>query len=124
MKPLFFVLFLFSVFPVFAYHDCLNDEKITEECVRELFKANEFDLAAAYLDKAEFASKTNYTIFKTELFLKLARYDEIEKVVSTLPNDIKNTLYYKMILVKTFIARKRFNQAIDIIDEIKNSYPI
>ena len=124
MKPLFFVLFLFFSFPLFAYHDCLNDEKITEECVRELFKADEFALAASHIDKAEFASKTNRTILKTELLLKLARYDEVEKLVSTLPNEIKNTLYYKMILVKTFIVRKRFNQALEIIDEIKNSYPI
>ena len=124
MKRLFFVLFLFLIFPVFAYHDCLNDEKITEVCVRELFKAGEFELAAAYIDKAEFASKTNYTILKTELFLKLARYDDIEKLVLSLPNDIKNTLYYKMMLVKTYIARKRFNQALEIIDEIKISYPV
>ena len=125
MKPSFFLLFSFLfTFPLFSYHDCLNDEKITEICIRELFKANEFSLAASHIDKAEFASKTDYTILKTELFLKLAKYDETEKLISSLPNDIKNTLYYKMILVKTFLARKRFNQALEIIDEIKTSYPV
>lgn len=126
MKPSLFVLFsfLFFTFPLFSYHDCLNDENVTEACIRELFKANEFALAASHIDKAEFASKTDSTILKIELFLKLARYDETEKLISVLPNDVKNTLYYKMILVKTFIARKRFNQALEIIDEIKSSYPV
>lgn len=125
MKLSFFLLFSFLfTFPLFSYHDCLNDEKITEICIRELFRANEFSLAASHIDKAEFASKTDYTILKTELFLKLAKYDETEKLISSLPNDIKNTLYYKMILVKTFLARKRFNQALEIIDEIKTSYPV
>ena len=116
--------FLFFTFPLFSYNDCLNDENVTEACIRELFKANEFALAASHIDKAEFASKTDSTILKIELFMKLARYDETEKLVSALPNDIKNTLYYKMILVKTFIARKRFNQALEVIDEIKSSYPV
>ena len=126
MKPSLFVLFsfLFFTYPLFSYHDCLNDENVTEACIRELFKANEFALAASHIDKAEFASKTDSTILKIELFLKLARYDETEKLISALPNDVKNTLYYKMILVKTFIARKRFNQALEIIDEIKSSYPV
>ena len=126
MKPSFFLLFLllFLTFPLFSYNDCLNDEKISEVCIRELFKANEFSLAAAHIDKAEFASKTDSTILKIELFMKLARYDETEKLISSLPNDVKNTLYYKMILVKTFVARKRFNQALEIIDEIKSSYPV
>jgi len=126
MKPSLFVLFsfLFLTFPLFSYHDCLNDENVTEACIRELFKANEFALAASHIDKAEFASKTDSTILKIELFMKLARYDETEKLINTLPNDIRNTLYYKMILVKTFIARKRFNQALEIIDEIKSSYQI
>ncbi|MBR6421212.1 transglycosylase SLT domain-containing protein [bacterium] len=126
MKPSLFVLFsfLFLTFPLFSYHDCLNDENVTEACIRELFKANEFALAASHIDKAEFASKTDFTILKIELFMKLARYDETEKLISALPNDVKNTLYYKMILVKTFIARKRFNQALEIIDEIKSSYPV
>ena len=126
MKPSLFVLFsfLFFTFPLFSYNDCLNDEKISEVCIRELFKANEFSLAAAHIDKAEFASKTDSTILKIELFMKLARYDEAEKLISSLPNDVKNTLYYKMILVKTFVARKRFNQALEIIDEIKSSYPV
>ena len=126
MKPSLFVLFsfLFFTFPLFSYNDCLNDEKISEVCIRELFKANEFSLAAAHIDKAEFASKTDSTILKIELFMKLARYDETEKLISSLPNDVKNTLYYKMILVKTFVARKRFNQALEIIDEIKSSYPV
>ena len=126
MKPSLFVLFsfLFFTFPLFSYHDCLNDENVTEACIRELFKADEFAIAASHIDKAEFASKTDQTILKIELFMKLARYDETEKLVSALPNDVKNTLYYKMILVKTFIARKRFNQALEIIDEIKSSYPV
>lgn len=126
MKPSLFVLFsfLFFTFPLFSYHDCLNDENVTEACIRELFKANEFALAASHIDKAEFASKTDAAILKIELFMKLARYDETEKLISALPNDVKNTLYYKMILVKTFIARKRFNQALEIIDEIKSSYPV
>ena len=126
MKPSLFVLFsfLFLTFPLFSYHDCLNDENLTEACIRELFKANEFALAASHIDKAEFASKTDATILKIELFMKLAMYDETEKLISALPNDVKNTLYYKMILVKTFIARKRFNQALEIIDEIKSSYPV
>ena len=95
MKPSFFLLFSFLfTFPLFSYHDCLNDEKITEICIRELFRANEFSLAASHIDKAEFASKTDYTILKTELFLKLAKYDETEKLISSLPNDIKNTLYF------------------------------
>ena len=126
MKPSLFVLFsfLFFTFPLFSYHDCLNDENITEACIRELFKANEFALAASHIDKAEFASKTDATILKIELLLKLARYDETEKLINSLPNDIKNTLYYKVMLVKTFVARKRFNQALEIIDEIKSSYQI
>ena len=116
--------FLFFTFPLFSYHDCLNDENVTEACIRELFKANEFALAASHIDNAEFASKTDSTILKIELFMKLARYDETEKLINSLPNDVKNTLYYKMILVKTFVARKRFNQALEIIDEIKSSYQI
>lgn len=126
MKPSNFLLlsFLFLTFPLFSYNDCLNDEKISEVCIRELFKANEFSLAASHIDKAEFASKTDSTILKIELFMKLARYDETEKLISSLPNDVKNTLYYKMILVKTFVSRKRFNQALEIIDEIKSSYPV
>ncbi len=126
MKPSNFLLlsFLFLTFPLFSYNDCLNDEKISEVCIRELFKANEFSLAASHIDKAEFASKTDSTILKIELFMKLARYDETEKLINSLPNDVKNTLYYKMILVKTFVSRKRFNQALEIIDEIKSSYPV
>ncbi len=126
MKPSLFVLFslLFLTFPLFSYNDCLNEEQITENCIRDLFKANEFALAASHIDKAEFTSKTDYTILKIELLVKLARYDETEKLINSLPNDVKNTLYYKVMLVKTFAARKRFNQALEIIDEIKSSYPL
>ncbi|MBO7126325.1 transglycosylase SLT domain-containing protein [bacterium] len=126
MKPSFFVLFsvLFLTFPLFSYNDCLNEEQITENCIRDLFKANEFALAASHIDQAEFASKTDSTILKIELFMKLAKYDETEKLINSLPNDVKNTLYYKLMLVKTFVARKRFNQALEIIDEIKSSYQI
>ena len=126
MKPSIFVLFslLFLTFPLFSYNDCLNEEQITENCIRDLFKAGEFALAASHIDKAEFASKTDYTILKIELLVKLARYDETEKLINSLPNDVKNTLYYKVMLVKTFAARKRFNQALEIIDEIKSSYPL
>lgn len=126
MKPSLFVLFslLFLTFRLFSYNDCLNEEQITENCIRDLFKANEFALAASHIDKAEFASKTDYTILKIELLVKLARYDETEKLINSLPNDVKNTLYYKVMLVKTFAARKRFNQALEIIDEIKSSYPL
>ncbi|MBR4489417.1 transglycosylase SLT domain-containing protein, partial [bacterium] len=126
MKPsVFFLLsILFLTFPIFSYNDCLNEEQITENCIRELFKANEFALAASHIDKAEFASKTDQTILRIELFMKLARYDETEKLINSLPNDVRNTLYYKVMLVKTFAARKRFNQALEIIDEIKSSYPV
>ncbi len=126
MKPSLFVLFslLFLTFRLFSYNDCLNEEQITENCIRDLFKAGEFALAASHIDKAEFASKTDYTILKIELLVKLARYDETEKLINSLPNDVKNTLYYKVMLVKTFAARKRFNQALEIIDEIKSSYPL
>lgn len=126
MKPSLFVLFslLFLTFPLFSYNDCLNEEQITENCIRDLFKANEFALAASHIDKAEFASKTDSTILKIELLIKLARYDETEKLINSLPNDVRNTLYYKVMLVKTFAARKRFNQALEIIDEIKSSYPL
>ena len=126
MKPSCFVLFsvLFLTFPLFSYNDCLNEEQITENCIRDLFKANEFALAASHIDQAEFASKTDSTILKIELFMKLAKYDETEKLINSLPNDVKNTLYYKLMLVKTFVARKRFNQALEIIDEIKSSYQI
>ena len=57
MKPSFIILFsvLFLTFPLFSYHDCLNDENVTEACIRELFKANEFALAASHIDKAGFA---------------------------------------------------------------------
>ena len=126
MKPSFFVLFsvLFLTFRLFSYNDCLNEEQITENCIRDLFKAGEFDLAASHIDKADFASKTDSTILKIELLVKQARYDETEKLINSLPNDVKNTLYYKVMLVKTFAARKRFNQALEIIDEIKSSYPV
>jgi soluble lytic murein transglycosylase-like protein/tetratricopeptide (TPR) repeat protein len=126
MKPSVFILLsiLFLTFPLFSYNDCLNEEQITENCIRELFKANEFALAASHIDKAEFASKTDQTILKIELFMKLARYDETEKLINSLPNDVRNTLYYKVMLVKTFAARKRFNQALETIDEIKSSYPL
>ena len=126
MKPSVFVLFsfLFLAFPLFSYNDCLNEEQITENCIRDLFKANEFAMAASHIDKAEFASKANQTILKIELLIKLARYDETEKLINSLPNDVKNTLYYKVMLVKTFAARKRFNQALEIIDEIKSAYPL
>ena len=124
MKFAVFICLFFSILPLFSYNDCLNDEKIQESCIRELFKNGEFALADAHIDNVEFASKTDKNILKTELFLKLADYDEVEKSVSRLPNDVKNTLYYKMILVKTLTARKRFNQALEIIDEIKASYPV
>jgi len=124
MKVFVFICFFFSILPLFPYNDCLNDEQISENCIRDLVKNGEFVLADAHIDDVEFASKTDRNIMKTELLLKLADYDEVEKSVSRLPNDVKNTLYYKMILVKTFTARKRFNQALEIIDEIKTSYPI
>ena len=124
MKISVFVFFFFSTLSLFSYNDCLNDEKISENCIRELVKSGEFALADAHIDSVEFASKTDKNILKTELLLKLARYDDVEKSVARLPNEIKNTLYYKMILVKTFVARKRFNQALEIIDEIKTTYPV
>lgn len=124
MKISVFVFFFFSTLSLFSYNDCLNDEKISENCIRELVKSGEFALADAHIDSVEFASKTDKNILKTELLLKLARYDDVEKSVARLPNEIKNTLYYKMILIKTFVARKRFNQALEIIDEIKTTYPV
>ena len=124
MKISVFIFFFFSTLSLFSYNDCLNDENISENCIRELFRSGEFTLADAHIDSVEFASKTDQNILKTELLLKLAKYNDVEKSVARLPNEIKNTLYYKMILVKTFVARKRFNQALDIIDEIKTTYPV
>ncbi len=124
MKIIVFISFIFSILPLFSYNECLNDEKITEQCIRELFKAGDFALADAHIDDAAFVSKTEKNIIKAELLFTLAKYDAVEKPLAALPNDVKNTLYYKVMSVKTLAARKRFNQASDIIGEIKTSYPV
>ena len=69
MKISVFVFFFFSTLSLFSYNDCLNDEKISENCIRELVKSGEFALADAHIDIVEFASKTDKNILKTELLL-------------------------------------------------------
>ena len=124
MKLLCFIAGLLLGFPLFAYNNCLNEETISEQCIRDLVESKEFVSAAKYIYGADFASKTDRNILKTEILFQLSDYSGVEKSISSLPNNIKNTLYYKAMSAKSFIARKRFNQALEIIDEIKSAYPV
>lgn len=66
------------------------------------------------------------TLTKTQEIERLfseGDYDGIDKLILKLPENIRNTLYYKSLLLETLMAKKRFKQAIEILDEIKLSYP-
>ncbi|MBO4441660.1 transglycosylase SLT domain-containing protein [bacterium] len=50
-------------------------------------------------------------------------YDRIDKLILKLPENTRNTLYFKSLLLEVLMSKKRFKQAIEILDEIKLSYP-
>ena len=59
-----------------------------------------------------------------EKLLNDGEYDNIDKLILKLPENTRNTLYYKSVYLKVLMAKKRFKQATEILDEIRLSYPV
>lgn len=124
MKKGLFLFFIFTFsYYIYGYQECLNEAVITEECVRELYQSGEYAQVVKHIDNVKFLNKTQRQQIKIEALLKLSKYDDVEKNINRLPSNIKDFLYYRLLVIKTAFARKRFTQAIQVMDMVKAQYP-
>ena len=118
-----FLMFLFLCFSISGYSECLNEEKITEECIKEMFVSGEYGQILRHIDEVEFKNKNERQMIKTESFFKISDYENVEKNINRLPAVIKNTLYYRLLALKSAFARKRFAQTLEMIEIVRGQYP-
>lgn len=123
LKIVFFIFTLLFLSNVQGYDNCLNEEEVSESCIKKLYETNEHTYLVKEIDEVKFKNKSDGLAIKIDSLFKLARYDEIELNINKLPASFKNTLYYKMLLLKTSFARKRFNQALELMESVKEEYP-
>ncbi|HNW82359.1 MAG TPA: lytic transglycosylase domain-containing protein [bacterium] len=118
-------IFIFSISAgIYGYPECMNDEKISEQCMKEVYKSGDFNLILGNIEKSTFKNMAHGLAIKIDVLYKSGRYDELEKSINSLPSNLKNSLYYRVLLMKSMFARKRFNQTVDMLDSIKENFPV
>ncbi|HSW59171.1 MAG TPA: lytic transglycosylase domain-containing protein [bacterium] len=123
MKSVVFLLFFLFFITIYGYQDCLNQDEISEECIIEVYSEKDHSFVITHIDDVKFKNKSDGLIIKIDSLFRSANYDEIEKNINKLPLNFKNSLYYKVLLLKTNFARKRFNQTLEMIESVKKEYP-
>jgi soluble lytic murein transglycosylase len=123
MRVSVFFLFFISFTTVYGYHECLNQDEVSEECIKKIYSEKEYTFVIGQIDDVKFNNKNDGLILKIDSLFRSANYDEIEKNINKLPMNLRNTLYYKVLLLKTSFARKRFNQTLEMIESVKKEYP-
>jgi len=122
-----FLLVIFFIFfmqgTLLSYPQCVNSKEIDEKCIKKAYNLKEYELITRIIPNTKFKDKDVKNTILIHSLYKTGRYDLVEKYISKLRNE-KNSLYYKLMLVKSYFARKRFNQAIELIDGIKEDYPL
>ena len=123
-KFLLFTLFILFVQEIlFSYPQCANSKEIDEKCIKEAYKLKEYELLNRIIKNAKFKDKDVRNTIHIHSLYKTGRYDLVEKAINRLGEE-KNALYYKLMLVRSYFARKRFHQTIELIDDIKEEYPL
>lgn len=121
---LFVTIFLFCVQgTLLSYPQCVNSKVIDEECIKKAYSQKEYELITRVISNTKFKDKNVKNTILIHSLYKIGRYDIVEKYILKLGNE-KNSLYYRLMLTKSYFARKRFNQALEIIDGIKEDYPL
>ena len=125
MKGFLFITFIILIFngTLFSYPQCVNLKEITEDCVKETYRQGEYDLLNRIIKNAKIKNKDVRNAIHIHSLYKTGKYDLVEKYINKL-GDEKDSLYYRLMLMRTYFARKRFNQTLEIIDGIKEEYPL
>lgn len=119
-----FIIIFFISTGIYGYPECLNDEKISEQCIKEVYKSGDLNLILDNIEKSTFKNIAHGSAIKIDALYKSGRYDELEKAINALPLNLKNSLYYRVLLMKSMFARERFNQTVEMLDSIKESFPV
>lgn len=122
-----FVSFIFLIVLVqgtlLSYPTCVNSKEIDETCVKETYKQGEYDLLNRIIKNAKIKKKSVRNAIHIHSLYKTGKYDLVEKYINRLGNE-KDTLYYRLMLMRSYFARKRFHQTLEMIDGIKEDYPL
>lgn len=115
---------VFIYFQVFSYPECMNEEKISEQCIKDLYKSGDLELVNDHIDKSTFKNSSHFLTIKADSLYRTGRYDEIDKVVNALPPNLKNALYFRVMMMRSMLARQRLSQTVEMLDSIKESFPL
>jgi len=124
MKSLLFLTFLIFFFTLSGHPKCLAEDSISESCLRTVFEKKEYDAFLKFSSSVTFKNSDVKSVLEIEALYKLGRFPEVDKKISTLKPIIRNTLYYREMLLRTYVARRRYNQALEMMDIIKSEYPV
>ncbi|HNZ52705.1 MAG TPA: hypothetical protein PKN76_00985, partial [bacterium] len=94
MRVSVFFLFFISFTTVYGYHECLNQDEVSEECIKKIYSEKEYTFVIGQIDDVKFNNKNDGLILKIDSLFRSANYDEIEKNINKLPMNLRNTLYY------------------------------
>lgn len=119
-----FFIIIFSVFSLFGYRECLNSDEITENCLSEIFIAEDYLSFVRFSDSTKYKDAEKKLIQKAFSLYKLGRYEEFDSLLEKFPGEMKNTLFFKYLRLETYFARKRFSQALDLLNDIKDNSPV
>lgn len=119
-----FIFIFLMFFQVFPYPECMNEEKITEQCIKDVHKNGDLELVTEYIDKSVFKNSSQMLTLKADSLYRTGRYDELEKVINALSPNLKNSLYFRVMLLRSMLARQRLNQTLEMLDSIKDNFPV
>ena len=53
-----FIFTFLMFFQVFPYPECMNEEKITEQCIKDVHKNGDLELVTEHIDKSVFKNRS------------------------------------------------------------------
>jgi soluble lytic murein transglycosylase len=124
MKIFFAVIILISAFTLSGHPKCLAEETVTESCLRAVFQKNDYETFLRLSPSVPFKNMDSRAIMEIESMYKLGRFPEADKAINSLKPPMRNSLYYRTMLLRTYVSRRRYNQALEMMDIIKSEYPV
>jgi soluble lytic murein transglycosylase len=124
MKLAFFTVVFLTFFIMSGHPACLAEDEITEQCLRKVFAKGDYDTFINFSSKVPFENMEARSVMEIESLYRLGRFHDVDKKLNSLKLSVRNSLYYRNMLLRTYISRKRYSQAVEMIDIIKSEYPV
>ncbi len=124
MKILVIVISVLFSLNIYGHRECLAEKKVSEECLRRVFEKREYRTFLKIFPTVDFENSDTGRVMEIEALYNLGKFTEVEKSINALRPQIRNTLYYRLMLKRSYVARRRYNQALELIENIKSEYPI